>query len=245
MRQMQNVLDSLVTRLSPQEDGEQDAQPPGKADELTARLPEQTDEQIWSGTNPIRVESPHTRGPTSTEFTLDVVKRGFKAMGYDSTPFTEATQASAYPYPAPGKDSAPIYRFKPALRVVMDNPLWQLGRIRALQLTRSYINGPGAMYPVLHAQDLIDQVETLFSAVQHVQDPGASLQKASALEFLLSHSPTTLQLVLAIGLTLEKLRSDHIMYRLYDDAQEELTRGLWDTSATLQSVICLALAVSY
>ncbi|EXJ57877.1 uncharacterized protein A1O5_12435 [Cladophialophora psammophila CBS 110553] len=245
MRQMQSVLHTLVNKMSPRAPNKQDAREGGNANDSTVRNSDQRNEPVWSDANPVRAESPHVRGPTSTEFTLDVVKCGFRAMGYDSTPPASPTQAQVCGNQALDTGLLSSCKLSPGLRLVTKDPLWQLGKTRALQLIGSYTSGPGAMYPVLHGQNLIDQVEKLFSAVHDLQNPGPSQRKALASEVLLAHDPTTLQLVLAIGITIQKRSSDELMLRLYDSAQEELTRSLLDTPTTLQSVVWLILAAIF
>ncbi|OQU95786.1 Fungal specific transcription factor domain-containing protein [Cladophialophora immunda] len=242
MREMQSVLHTLVNKMSPRAPNKQDAREGGNASDSAVGNSDQRNEQLWSDANPVRAESPHVRGPTSTEFTLDVVKCGFRAMGYDSTPPASPAQA---PVSALDTGSLSTCKLSPCLRSVMKNPLWQLGKTKALQLIGSYTSGPGAMYPVLLGQNLIEQVEKLFAAVQDLKNPCPSPRKALASEVLLVHDPTTLQLVLAIGISIQKRSSDELMLRLYDSAQEELTRSLLDTPTTLQSVVWLILAAIF
>jgi hypothetical protein len=98
------------------------------------------------------------------------------------------------------------------------------------------------MYPVVDVESLVSETEMVFAAINILKNAGGRKQHPLAAETVLKHNPTTLKLVLAIGLTLEKKDFDGMAKRLFVSVQDELAVALWH-APTLQMAVHSVLTV--
>lgn len=245
MRKMQNVLDGLVSRLGPSS-SENDSI---HRDSIsTAPAMEQLSpslEQQPNCSSPYQSVSFAFRGPTSSEFTLDVVKGSLKAMGLDSETNVERRRSPLEQQQDEWtQDSScqPMSELSPVTRLLLRDPIWSIGREEALRLIQIYSNGPGSMYPVVASDELALRVETIFSLKKYLEAAENQAKGIMLSETMFSYETNTLKLVLAIALTLEKKDSDDMAQRLFEGVQDRLTTSFW-RSSNLNTVVLSILTV--
>ncbi|KAH8805366.1 hypothetical protein F5884DRAFT_859974 [Xylogone sp. PMI_703] len=238
-RQMQIVHDDLVQRPSPLSHDQQSSQRQDSKPPLQTNYPLQ---------EPVKdvATSPPLHGPTSAEFTLDVVKGSFKAMGFDSMSTSETAQDSqSSDTNMAGANFQSVYDLNPTLRSILNDPLWELGRTATIRLIQAFVNGPGSMYPVFEVDHLVSETEAVFAIIESLKRLDGQRLSLGAAERLLNYNSTMLKLVVAVALTLEKKDFDRTAKLLFDSIQEDLTSSLWYTSSLRTVSYCILTALLY
>jgi hypothetical protein len=243
MQSMQDKIDSLVQKLDSTSARQENVLLLREPDDpVLAELLHPTESSQTAGpTNQSQTESPPYRGPTSSDFTLDVAKGRLRAMGIDAVVDNERVVQDER---IMGPVSQPAAEYGPAMRSFLRDPLWDIEREEALRLCRVFSDGPGSMYPVLELEQLSAKVDSLFSLMESARRGRQKERTFLAAEASLSLETKILKLVLATGMALESGGTNTLgqhLFRSVEDTWESLLGG----SAGIRGVIFWVLVVSY
>ena len=237
---MQRVLDDWTQRFDlPGQSGHSLQQSRHDSEAQNASPGRRRDQDYAANEMPSRSSgSPPCHGPTSSEFTLDVVRGSLLAMGHAPAEGEESAHDKRILHLSRRSRLGSRSQLAPTLRHLLDDPLWDIPQNEALRLINIYTTGAGSMYPIVECESLAEEAEAMYSAVDSLTN-GRPCDPTVA-SYVLNYSTTVLKLVLAIALTMERKAPDSLAERLYD--HEALMLSILETTS-LQSVIHLVLAV--
>jgi hypothetical protein len=240
MQSMQDKIDSLVQKLDSTSARQENVLLLREPDDpVLAELLHPTESsQTADPTNQSQTESPPYRGPTSSDFTLDVAKGRLRAIGINAVMDNERMVQDER---IMGPVSQPATEYGPAMRSFPRDPLWDIEKKKAL---RVFSDGPGSIYPVLELEQLSAKVDSLFSLIQSARREKQKERTFLATEASLSLETKILKLVLATGMTLESGGTNTLGQHLFRSV-EDTWESLLGESAGIRGIIFWVLVVSY
>ncbi|KAJ4035296.1 hypothetical protein NW761_014884 [Fusarium oxysporum] len=188
------------------------------------------------------IESPEFCGPSSAEFTLNVVSGNLRAMGM---PAAILDKSSLGPGDAPGPSgsSGRLAQYGPFMKLLAMDPLWEVKKEDADDLIREWCDGVGLMYPVVSRQKMLDTAQNVFTSLHATQSGGVQSRKGSLVETLFNDETNKLKIVIAIGRTLESGGRNDVAQRLFQSTTEAVEGLIWNSNGIngIQLLVLVAL----
>ncbi|KAH7169913.1 hypothetical protein EDB81DRAFT_774071 [Dactylonectria macrodidyma] len=186
------------------------------------------------------VDSPEFCGPSSSEFTLNVVSGNLRAMGMPSA-ILDKSKADAGLSPS---ISSQLAQYGPFMKLLAVDPLWDIRREDAIKLIKQWYNGSGALYPVVDQQKMLETANSVFTAIENAQAEGVKASRGSLVEALFTDETNKLKIVLAIGRTVETVGGNDNAQRLIQSTREAVEGLIWNSN-TIDGIQILVLMALY
>ncbi|KPM45907.1 hypothetical protein AK830_g695 [Neonectria ditissima] len=196
--------------------------------------------QAFTSPSDPNVDSPEFCGPSSSEFTLNVVSGNLKAMGIPSA-ILDKPKANAGVSPS---ISSQLAQYGPFMKLLAVDPLWDIRREDAITLIKQWYNGSGALYPVVDQQRMLETANSVFTATENAQAEGVGANRGSLVEALFTDETNKLKIVLAIGRTVEMVGGNDNAQRLIQSTREAVEGLLWNSN-TIDGIQILVLMALY
>ena len=185
------------------------------------------------------VESPEYCGPSSSEFTLNMVSGNLKAMGIptailDKTGFRAGDVFSS---------SSRLTHHGSFMRLLNTDPLWGLRKEDAFDLINSWFSGVGMLYPIVTRDTIMETAENVFRSLEYAQKDGIKSRAGFLAETIFSDETNKLKVVLAIGRNLESGGRNDQAQRLFHSITEAVEDLIWNSNG-IHGIQLLALVVS-
>ncbi|KAI8715971.1 Zn(2)-C6 fungal-type domain-containing protein [Fusarium sp. LHS14.1] len=182
--------------------------------------------------------SPEFCGPSSSEFTFEVVKGNLKAMGIPATILDKSTQGTSRFSNVPCQ----LAQYGPYMKLQAQDPMWDMNRGDAINNIEQWFSETGSLYAVVSKEQMLEVAHNVFDVMQSVNVHDT--KSRGALAECLSHNKTKkLKLILAIGRTLESGGRNDLAQRLLQSATEAIEGLLWSTNSinNIQLLVLMAL----
>ncbi|OAL45726.1 hypothetical protein IQ07DRAFT_519307 [Pyrenochaeta sp. DS3sAY3a] len=192
------------------------------------------------GDTGVSTESPGFFGPSSSEYTLNVVSENLKTLGLPSAILgktSSMTENGSQPI-------SPFVNYGSLVKLLTMDPLWDWKLEDATHLINSWFNGVGLLYPVLQQSQMINAANKIFECLNGAQGDRPRPQGALAAEALLNNEANKLKVVLAIGRTLESGGRNDQAQRLFQSITETVEGLMWN-SGGIDGVQLLVLVAIY
>ncbi len=242
-------LPERATRTSPQTEYETRAPGVMTSDELTtpsdlgAQLVQLT--RMVSDSNPTHssgdcnVESPEFCGPSSSEYTLNVVNKNLQARGMPA-PILDRSG-----FGIGGMPSLPfrLANCGPFTKLLTADPLWDFKLEDTMNSINTWCDGVGALYPVVERVQMMRTAEHVFATLASARRDGPKMNKGVVAEVLFNVETNKLKMILAIGRTLRQGGRSNEAHRLFQSISEAVEGLIWHSDG-LGGIQLLTLAVS-
>ncbi|RTE84518.1 hypothetical protein BHE90_000936 [Fusarium euwallaceae] len=184
--------------------------------------------------------SPEFCGPSSSEFTFEVVKGNLKAMGIPATILDKSTHGTIPSSNVPYQ----LAQYGPFMKLLAQDPLWDMNRGDAINNIEQWFSETGSLYAVVSKEQMLEVAHNVFDVMQSVKVHDT--RSRGALAECLSHSNTNkLKLILAIGRTLESGGRNDLAQRLLQSATEAVEGLLWSTNSISNIQLLVLMALYY
>lgn len=184
------------------------------------------------------ITSPEFCGPSSSEFTLNVVSGNLKAMGMPAAILGKSTSAPGYP-----SSSSRLAQYGPFMKVLTMDPLWDIKGDDAVDLIQQWCNGVGSLYPVVDLDRMMQTTNNVFASLESASRDGVKLAKGSLVETLFNDETNKMKIVLAIGRTLASGGRNDQAQRLFESTTEAVEGLIWNSNG-IHGIQLLVLVVS-
>jgi hypothetical protein len=185
----------------------------------------------------ISVELPEFCGPSSSEYTLNVVSGNLKAKG-----IPEAILGKTDPPSTTSFGSSSLGRHGSLSKMITLDPLWNFARDSAVHLVHDWCNGVGLLYPVVSRSDMLRTTNKVFDILERAQREGLSSKEVVVAEALFHDETHQLKMVLAIGGTLANGGRTEQAQKLFQSITE-VTEGLFLGPPDIRGIQLLTLVV--
>lgn len=183
------------------------------------------------------ITSPEFCGPSSSEFTLNVVSGNLKAMGMPAAILSKSTSAPGCP------SSSRLAQYGPFMKVLTMDPLWDIKGDDAVDLIDQWCNGVGSLYPVVDRDRMMQTANNVFASLESASRDGVKLAKGSLVETLFNDETNKMKIVLAIGRTLASGGRNDQAQRLFESTTEAVEGLIWNSNG-IHGIQLLVLVVS-
>ncbi|KAH6972505.1 hypothetical protein BKA56DRAFT_493546 [Ilyonectria sp. MPI-CAGE-AT-0026] len=183
------------------------------------------------------ITSPEFCGPSSSEFTLNVVSGNLKAMGMPAAILGKSTSAPGCP------SSSRLAQYGPFMKVLTMDPLWDIKGDDAVDLIDQWCNGVGSLYPVVDRDRMMQTANNVFASLESASRDGVKLAKGSLIETLFNDETNKMKIVLAIGRTLASGGRNDQAQRLFESTTEAVEGLIWNSNGIhgIQLLVLVAL----
>ncbi|KAH6645082.1 hypothetical protein BKA67DRAFT_506752, partial [Truncatella angustata] len=184
------------------------------------------------------------RGPTNTNFSLDVAKNTLHKMGYsnlEDAPYGNAVSQE----PMPGTPSMPAPPGPESQHVPAD-PLWEFDKDEIVRLCRVYEEEVGIMYPVVRVESVVNHAKILATwmeaAKKHFLNGGPPTSQGSGIT---DHKTIILKLVMINALIVEEHGDSDKAFRILASIQPILDKMTMTDPSDVANLPLLALLGGY
>ncbi|KAB8233191.1 putative C6 transcription factor [Aspergillus alliaceus] len=165
------------------------------------------------------------QGPTTSAFSFGLAKSSLQRRGIvERNDGGEDGDGDVTQEPSPMPSPPSLTRM---LNPRQGDVLWTIGKDEALRLCRVYEEEMGIMYPVLDLQQLLNQVNILYSQIRTEAWTDVSVQSHGGEKELDKYDVDILRLVFACALTLEASGSSDLAMRLFENVQGVADNCVW------------------
>ncbi|KAK6079493.1 fungal specific transcription factor domain-containing protein [Seiridium cupressi] len=190
-------------------------------------------------------QPPGFRGPTSTDFSLDVAKNTLHKMGYsnlgEEVPDDNATSQDGTPGTSPML--APLGTQQ---QQASPDPLWEFDKDEMIRLCRVYEEEVGIMYPVVRVETVVNHAKILSSwmeaARKHFLNGGPPAAQGHGIS---DHKTIILKLVMCNALIIGEEADSNKAIRLLESMRPILDRMLMSDPSDVGNLPLLALLGGY
>ncbi|KAH6871511.1 hypothetical protein B0T10DRAFT_611236 [Thelonectria olida] len=215
-------------------------------DEAHAMLERQTSQtsprgaQTFQSSGDASLDSPEFCGPSSSEFTLNVVSGSLRAMGMPAAILDKSNlEAGTSP-----STSSRLAQYGPFMKLLAMDPLWDTRRKDAIDLIEQWCEATGTLYPVVSREKMLETANDVFGAMDNAQNEGAKVNRGSLIEALFTDETSKMKIVMAIGRTVESGGRNDQAQRLFQSITEAVEGLLWNTNS-ISGIQLLVLAALY
>ena len=182
-------------------------------------------------------EVPEFCGPSSSEYTLNVVSGNLKAKGV-----SEAILQNSHSDPTASFESSVLGRHGPLAKMISLDPLWEFTMDNAISLVHDWCDGVGLLYPIVSRADMFRTANKVFETLESAKKGGLRSKSISLAELLFHDETSQLKMVLAIGRTLACGGRNEQAQRLYQSISEVI-EGLCLSHPDIGGIQLLTLVV--
>ncbi|KEF54474.1 uncharacterized protein A1O9_09641 [Exophiala aquamarina CBS 119918] len=185
----------------------------------------------------IDVESPKFCGPSSSEYTLNVVSGNLKVKGVPV-----AILANSNSDPTTSFESSNLGRHGPLTKMISLDPLWDFTKDSAISLVHDWRDSVGLLYPIVSRSDMLRTTDTVFEIMESAQKDGLQSKTIVVAEALFHDETSQLKMVPAIGRTLAYGGRNEQAQKLYESISEVM-EGVFLSPPDIRGTQLLTLVV--
>lgn len=187
----------------------------------------------------IDVELPEFCGPSSSEYTLNVVSGNLKAKGVP-----EAILEKLDLNPTSSFESSTLGRHGPLRKMISLDPLWEFTMDSAISLVHDWCDGVGLLYPIVSRAEMLRTANKVFEILESAKKDGLRSKAIILAEALFHDETSQLKMVLAIGRTLACGGRNEQAQKLFQSVSEA-TEGLYLSPPDIRGIQLLTLVVCW